>query len=66
MDLNVESSGHFHNCMGVVVRNDVTNDVTAPAAGLSRTSYIKVGEFLLECSSQVELMCRKNWTGLAC
>ena len=50
----VESSGHFHNCIGVVVRNDVTNDVTVPAAGLSSTCYSRVREFLLESSSQVK------------
>ena len=42
----VESSGHFHNCIGVVVRNDVTNDVTVPAGGLYCNCYLIVGEFL--------------------
>ena len=42
----VQSSGHIHNCFGVVVSNDVTNAVIFPAAGLSCTCFIKVGEFL--------------------
>ena len=60
MDLNIESSGHFHNCIGVVVRNDVTNDVTVPAAGLSCNCYIKVTEYPIGMEFIGEIYLRKK------